>query len=155
MFQLFAAMELRFEVKTFDELTKEELYDLLQLRSEVFVVEQNCPYQDLDGKDTIAFHVLGTLDGKIMAYTRLFAPGKYYKETSIGRVVTSPSIRMEGAGKSIMAFSLEKAKALFKANIRIMAQCYLTKFYEDFGFVQEGQEFLEDGIPHIEMILKG
>ena len=140
-------------VKTFDELTLIELYDLLQLRSEVFVVEQNCVYQDLDGKDTNALHVIGEKEGKIVAYTRCFKPGIYFKEASIGRVVVDGSQRKYGYGHVIMKASIEAIKIHYHTEaIKVSAQTYLKKFYESHGFEQVGEEYLEDGIPHAAMI---
>lgn len=139
--------------KTFKELTTKELYDLLQLRSEVFVVEQNCVYQDLDGKDEKAFHVIGKKDNKIIAYTRVFKPGDYFKEASIGRVVVSSNERQYKYGYDIMEASINIIKNNFnKESIRLSAQTYLKKFYKNLGFKEVGEEYLEDGIPHIEMI---
>jgi ElaA protein len=143
----------KFEEKTFDQLTNDELYAILKLRSEVFVVEQNCVYQDLDDFDQKSIHIFGKHNKEIHAYTRILPPKLYYKEAAIGRVVTSKDIRMDGYGKDIMKYSIALIKDNYTSNIRIMAQCYLTKFYSDFGFKIEGPEFLEDGIPHVEMLL--
>lgn len=140
-------------IKTFDELTGGELYDMLQLRSEVFVVEQDCVYQDIDGKDRKALHLIGKKQGKIVAYTRLFPGGDYFKEASIGRVVVQGEERKYGYGHDIIKASIAAIGNHFKENrIRISAQKYLTRFYEKHGFVQVGEEYLEDGIPHIAMI---
>lgn len=144
---------MNFIVKSFYELTHEELYDLLKLRSEVFVVEQNCAYQDLDDYDKKSLHILGMLNDEVLAYTRILEPGLYYKEAAIGRVVTSKKIRMDGYGKAIMQYSMEYIRQNYNTNIRIMAQCYLNKFYTDLGFKTVSDEFLEDGIPHVEMVL--
>ncbi len=146
---------MKFTLQNFEELNKIQLYELMRLRSEVFVVEQNCPYQDLDNLDQKSLHVCGSINNELLAYARILPPKLYYPEAAIGRVVTAKKIRMEGAGKEIMKHTIEKTFALFpKANIRIMAQCYLKKFYTDFGFTAEGAEFLEDDIPHVEMVLK-
>ena len=143
---------LKIQVKTFKELTTQELYDLLQLRSEVFVVEQNCVYQDVDGKDQKALHVLGIKKNKIIAYTRIFKPGDYFKNASIGRVVVNSSERKYGFGHHLMKASIEAVKTHFKVEeITISAQTYLQKFYESHGFVKVGEEYLEDDIPHIRM----
>ena len=140
-------------VKTFSELTKEELYQVLRLRCEVFVVEQNCPYQDLDNKDQIALHVLGKDEDALVAYTRIFGPGDYAENTSIGRVVVAHEGRKHGYGKQIMEASLNEAKKRFpKCSVELSAQTYLIKFYNDLGFSVIGEEYLEDGIPHIRMI---
>ena len=142
-------------LKHFDELTANELYNILQLRNEVFIVEQNCPYQDLDNKDLNAFHLMGTEKNKLLAYSRLLAPGISYSESSIGRVVSSPAARKMGMGKRLMEESIHQIKNLFHTDtIRIGAQLYLKKFYESFGFIQEGEGYLEDNIPHIIMLRK-
>ncbi len=143
-------------VKSYTQLNLQELYAVLQLRAEVFVVEQNCVYQDLDGKDSLAHHVLGQATDKLVAYSRIFAPGTYFKEASIGRVVVSPSARGLGYGKDIMNASIKAVANQFGTqNIRLSAQCYLHQFYSDLGFVPKGKEYLEDGIPHIAMYLNG
>ncbi len=140
-------------VKTFNELTSQELYDLLQLRSEVFVVEQDCVYQDIDGKDEKALHVLGYKDEKVVAYTRVFKPGDYFEQASIGRVVVKESERQFKYGYDIMKASIDAIDFHFRVtNIKISAQTYLRKFYNNLGFKQIGGEYLEDGIPHIAMI---
>ena len=137
----------------------------MQLRAEVFVVEQNCPYQDADGKDPKSFHLSGSLspvlpEGKgepmLIAYARILPPNVSYPEVSIGRVVSSPSVRGTGAGRELMKQSLIDIDKLFgKVPVKIGAQLYLQKFYESFGFVVSGAEYMEDGIPHIEMIRGG
>ncbi|PKA82950.1 ElaA protein [Ulvibacter sp. MAR_2010_11] len=140
-------------VKKFDALTIYELYDILQLRSEIFVVEQDCVYQDLDGKDAKALHVLGWHDGKIVAYTRCFPPGVYFEAASIGRVVVEVNHRKYGFGHDIMKASIEAIENHFGTNsIKLSAQTYLKRFYESHGFSIIGEEYLEDGIPHIAMI---
>ena len=144
---------MNFTTKTFEELSNSELYAILKLRSEVFVVEQNCVYQDIDNLDQKSLHVFGIHKNEIVAYTRILPPKLYYKEAAIGRVVTSKIVRMDGYGKEIMRFSIDLIKSKFNSDIRIMAQCYLNKFYTDLGFKIEGPEFLEDGIPHVEMVL--
>lgn len=146
---------LNIKAKTFNELTKQELYSLLQLRSEVFVVEQDCVYQDLDGKDENALHVLGFKKDKIVAYTRIFKPGFYFKEASIGRVVVAKNQRNYKYGYAIMKASIKAIKSHFKTSeIKISAQCYLNTFYTNLGFKNIGESYLEDGIPHIAMIKK-
>lgn len=140
--------------KTFSELTVYELYAILHLRNEVFVVEQNCVFQDADNKDQHSFHYMGWRQDRLVAYTRLVPPGVSYKEPSIGRVVTSPAARGQGTGQDLMKRSIEECKKLFgNTPIRIGAQLYLKKFYMSFGFIQAGDIYLEDGIEHIEMIL--
>lgn len=144
---------IHWKCKKFDELSIEELYKILQLRNEVFVVEQNCPYQDCDGKDAVSYHLCGWTDGDLKAYTRLLPPGiSYPNAASIGRVVTSPSSRGQQLGKKLMTKSLEDLYRLFgHGPVVIGAQLYLKKFYESFSFVQNGETYLEDGIPHIMM----
>lgn len=144
---------MNFEVKTFNSLTTSELYDLLQLRSEVFVVEQNCVFLDIDGKDEKALHVIGKKDNKIVAYARLFKQGCYFKESSIGRVVVKESERMHNYGSNLIRFSIQVIEDKFNTStIKIGAQSYLKKFYESHGFTKVGEEYIEDGIPHIYMI---
>lgn len=144
---------MKISIKTFEELSTLELYDLLQLRSEVFVVEQNCVYQDLDGKDVNALHVIGEKEGKIVAYTRCFKPGIYFSEASIGRVVVDGTQRKYGFGHIIMKASVEAIKSYYHTEtIKLSAQTYLVKFYESHGFKQDGEGYLEDGIPHVAML---
>ena len=146
-----------FKCVAFHELTLDELYALLRLRAEVFVVEQNCVYQDLDGKDRLAYHLLGfDKDNELVAYTRLLPKGISYPDhPSIGRVITSMKVRRTGAGKVLMEKSIEEMYRLFGVcDIKIGAQCYLDKFYRGLGFLPVGDEYLEDGIPHISMIRK-
>jgi ElaA protein len=140
-------------LKPFAELTPYELYTILQLRNEVFIVEQNCPYQDLDNKDLKSWHLMGIEDDKLIAYSRLLAPGISYSESSIGRIVSSPSARKTGMGKKLVEESIQQINNLFKTDsIRIGAQFYLKLFYESFGFIQDGEIYLEDNIPHIIML---
>ena len=144
---------MKIEVKSFEELTKQELYALLQLRSEVFVVEQDCVYQDIDGKDQKALHVLGFKEDKLVAYTRLFKPGYYFKEPSIGRVVVVKKERAYKYGYDIMKASIKAIEENYNTSlIKISAQVYLKKFYSNLGFVAVGETYLEDDIPHIAMI---
>ncbi len=144
---------LEIKVKSFEELTKDELYGLLQLRSEVFVVEQDCVYQDLDGKDEKAIHVLGFKNKRIVAYTRIFKPGDYFEFASIGRVVVDENERQHKYGFDIINASAEAIKNHFnETTIKISAQVYLKKFYNSLGFKAVGEEYLEDDIPHIAMI---
>lgn len=147
-------MILRWQCKFFDELSPTELYDAIQLRNEVFVVEQQCVFQDADGVDKKCFHLSGYDGEKLVAYTRLIAPGITYPEASIGRVVSSPAYRGKAAGKALMTESIAHCYRLFgKGPIQIGAQLYLRKFYEQFGFNAIGEVYLEDGIPHIHMML--
>ncbi|WP_299130089.1 GNAT family N-acetyltransferase [uncultured Winogradskyella sp.] len=139
--------------KSFKELTTQELYNLLQLRSQVFVVEQDCVYQDLDGKDEKALHILGYVDDTLVAYTRIFKPGYYFEEASIGRVVVKESKRKFNYGYTIMNVSIQAIKLYYNtSDIRISAQTYLKQFYNNLDFKEVGEEYLEDGIPHINMI---
>jgi ElaA protein len=144
---------MEWKITSFDELTPAELYAILQLRTEVFVVEQQCVYQDMDDADQRGLHLMGTGDsGRLQAYTRLFGPGIKYEEASIGRVVTSPLARGKGAGRELMERSIAAVKEHFGAvPIKISAQQYLQKFYQSLGFEQTSDMYLEDGIPHIEM----
>lgn len=145
---------MKFLVKKFNELTIHELYAILQLRSEVFVIEQNSVYQDLDFKDQKAMHVFGVKNKKIIAYTRIFGPGDYFKEASIGRVVVATNERKYGYGHSLVKASIDAIDYFYRVtDITISAQVYLMKFYINLGFVKIGEEYLEDGIPHIEMLL--
>lgn len=149
-------MIFNFKCVGFDGLTTNELYEILRLRAEVFVVEQQCPYLDLDRHDYKARHLLMLSDAhELIGYTRLFAPNDYYIDfSSIGRVVNSPSVRGMGLGKILMAESIHRAKQLYPQQpIKIGAQTYLLKFYSSLGFVSTGDEYLEDGIPHTYMIL--
>ena len=140
-------------VKEFSELNTIELYGLLQLRSQIFVVEQNCVYQDLDGKDIKALHVVGFKKEKVVAYTRIFKPGDYFDHASIGRVTVAADQRSYGYGKDIMKASIAAVQNNFNtAQIKISAQTYLLKFYEELGFKSIGDTYLEDGIPHIAMV---
>ncbi len=141
-------------VKTFEALTAAELYHILHLRSAVFIVEQNCVYQDMDYSDQQALHLMGTIEGDLVAYTRIFAPDiRYPGKASIGRVITDSSVRRNGTGRVLMEESIKVVKQHFgEVPIKIGAQQYLTKFYQSFGFVQSSDMYLEDGIPHIEMV---
>jgi len=143
------------KIVDFSNLTLLELYELLALRAEVFVVEQNCPYQDLDGKDQGSLHALITKDGKLWAYSRIIPPGIAFPEVSIGRVLTSFNARGKGVGKNLMEISIKECLLRWpNYDVLIMAQSYLVKFYSNFNFVVEKDEFLEDGIPHRWMRLK-
>jgi ElaA protein len=143
---------MEFITKNFNELTIHELYEILQLRSEVFVVEQDCVYQDLDGKDTKALHVFAQKNNRIVAYTRIFKPGEYFDFASIGRVVVAMNERKFGYGHDLIKASLSAIKTYFNVEeITISAQVYLQKFYESHGFKKVGDGYLEDGIPHIRM----
>lgn len=145
-------MKPEFKIKPFKTLSPSEVYEILQLRSEVFVVEQNCVYQDIDGKDGKALHVLAIYEGILVAYARLFAPGDYFEEASIGRVIVKPGFRDKKWGHDLIKESIAGISEHFGATkITISAQLYLQKFYESHGFVQTSEMYLEDDIPHIEM----
>jgi ElaA protein len=145
-------MELTFEIKRFNELSTSELYSVLQLRSEVFVVEQNCVYQDIDGKDAKAIHLLGTYNNELVAYVRIFKPGDYFEQASIGRVVVKQNYRNRKWGYELMNEAIQATQTVFnETKITISAQLYLKKFYENLGFTQTSEMYLEDDIPHIEM----
>ncbi len=148
-------MTISWKIKPFEELTTKELYEIFQLRLAVFSVEQNAPYQDADGKDLKAFHLMGyNPGGELIAYARILPAGIAYDEVSIGRVVTPQKARGTGAGKILVKNALEFiAEQLGAVPIRISAQSYLIKFYSDFGFKTVGEEYLEDSLPHIEMLL--
>jgi ElaA protein len=145
-------------LKAFNDLTLSELYALLRLRSEVFVVEQHCVFQDMDGADAGCHHLLGWTTGPdgeplLGAYVRIVPPGLKFPEPSIGRVATSPLVRGTGAGRALMGRAVSYLYDLFgRQPIRIGAQQYLLDFYGSFGFVQTGEMYLEDDIPHVEMV---
>jgi len=145
--------ELIWGYKYFDELSTEELYKILSLRNRVFVVEQNCIYNDTDGKDLSCFHLCGYVNNILVAYARIGPPGLFYPEPIIGRVVTDPAFRGKGFGKELMKEAIQFINRQFEAKyIKLSAQLYLVDFYEDLGFNQVGEGYLEDNIPHIEMI---
>jgi ElaA protein len=146
-------MIIKWKYKNFNQLTAYELYDGLQLRSEVFVVEQQCVFPDMDNIDQRCFHLFGYKENKLFAYARIVPPGIIYKEPSIGRVVTSPLVRKNGIGKQLMQQAIATTKELYgDVSIKIGAQFYLKNFYESFGFYQIGNVYLEDGIEHIQML---
>lgn len=147
-------MNIEWTIKKFDALSVNELYSLLRLRSEVFVVEQNCVFLDMDDKDQVCWHLLGWKEGKLIAATRLVPPGVFYEQPSIGRVVSSPSVRGLGVGRMLMEKSITETYRLFNRQpLKIGAQVYLKKFYSSLGFLQTGEIYLEDGIEHVEMLL--
>lgn len=142
--------------KEFDELNNRQLYQILALRSTVFVLEQSCLYQDMDHKDQHCHHVMGidAESGALAAYARIVPPGITFPELSIGRVITSPAYRGQGLGIELMNRSIELCSELFSPqNIRISAQAHLQKFYGSLGFISEGEIYLEDGIDHVAMLL--
>ena len=138
------------EVKEWTELSTREVENIFSLRSEVFVVEQDCVYQDIDGKDQIAKHVLGKKNNEIIAYARIFKPGDYFNEASFGRAVVKKSERGKGIGDELVINSL---KNIPDDEIKISAQSYLKDFYRKHGFIAKGEEYLEDGIPHTAMFI--
>ena len=139
--------------KKFSDLNTAELYEILWLRSKVFVVEQNCVYLDLDGKDKVALHLIGEFEGKIVAHARLFEAGISFDNASIGRVTVDPNYRARKWGHELMQQAIAGVLKHFgESKITIGAQLYLKKFYESHGFVQTSEMYLEDDIPHIEMI---
>jgi ElaA protein len=141
--------------KSFDQLVVSELHKTYQLRQEVFVVEQKCPYQDADDKDVNSYHLMGYLKGDLVAYLRIVPPGVSYNEVSIGRVVVSKSYRRNRLGVQLMRQGLVCVEHLYgKVPIRISAQEYLKSFYESLQYEYTGKSYLEDNIPHIEMLYK-
>lgn len=145
-------MSLEFQIKPYDQLSVPELYQILRLRSEIFVVEQDCVYQDIDNKDQKALHVLGTFNTEIVVYARIFKGGDYFENSSIGRVVIAKDFRDRKWGHQLMREAIAGINNQFgESQITISAQLYLKQFYESHGFVQTGDRYLEDGIPHIEM----
>ena len=147
-------MNIDWKIKTFEELSNYELYAIMQLRLAVFSVEQNCAYQDADGKDLKSLHLSGyDSNGELVVYSRIVPAGISFKEVSIGRVISSQKARGTGAGRELMKKSIEFIEQKYgKVPVRIGAQCYLIKFYSSFGFEISGEEYLEDNIPHIEML---
>ncbi|GAB3475238.1 GNAT family N-acetyltransferase [Polaromonas eurypsychrophila] len=137
----------------FDALCARDLYAVLQLRTEVFVIEQNCVFQDMDGTDHEAVHLLGNADGELVAYARCFPPGVKFSEASIGRVITRQALRGQGAGHVLMGQAVACVFEHWGSQpIRIGAQARLEKFYLQDGFQVAGLPYIEDGIPHIEML---
>ena len=146
-------MSLRWEWKAFNELSAEEMYTVLCVRQEVFVLEQECLYLDADGKDRKSFHLMGFDGNELLAYARIVEPGVSYKEVSIGRILSSKKARGTGAGVELMNQALTRIEEIYgKVPVRISAQSYLEKFYKKFGFEPTGKEYLEDEIPHMEML---
>lgn len=145
---------MEFIIKSFDELNTTELYEILKLREEVFIVEQNCVYQDIDDYDQKAYHLMGLVNDQIQAYVRIFSPGIKYNDCSIGRVVVRKNQRLNFYGKYIMQHAIKFINEKFHGiSITISAQLYLKKFYEELGFKAINDVYDEDGIPHIRMIL--
>jgi ElaA protein len=147
-------MTIDWKLKFFNELSPDELYAIIRLRNEVFVVEQHCVFQDADNKDQSSYHVMGWKENELVAYSRLVPAGISYSEPSIGRVVTSPTVRSLGMGKKLMEHSIYLLHSKWgKLNIKIGAQLYLEKFYNSLGFQRTSEIYMEDGIEHIEMRL--
>ena len=145
---------MEFIVKSFDELTTNELYQILKLREEVFIIEQNCIYQDIDDYDQRAYHIMGIVNNEVQAYARIFSPGIKYTDCSIGRVVVRKNQRLNFYGKYLMEHAIKFINDKFHGiSISISAQLYLKKFYEEFRFKAVNDVYDEDGIPHIKMIL--
>ena len=145
-------MDILWKIKPFETLTTAELYNLLQIRNEVFIVEQNCVYQDVDSKDQKAYHIIGELDGIVVAYARLFKSKDYFDEASIGRVLVKQTHRNFKLGHLLMERAIYFISSeLGEIKITISAQLYLKLFYESHGFIQTSDTYLEDDIPHIEM----
>lgn len=141
---------------SFSALSGKQLYELIKLRIDVFVVEQNCPYRELDDKDHLpgVKHLLGYQDNKLVAYARLLPPGISYRQVSIGRIVTAKNSRKNGLGKALLTTALQQCQQLWPAqDIKIGAQQYLIAFYRSFGFERASDDYLEDGIPHLDMLL--
>lgn len=147
---------IKYILRSYDDLSKKELYEMMVLRQQVFIVEQDCPYLDADGKDLNAYHLLGYLDNELVCYTRLLDKKiSYNSYCSIGRVVNASSIRGNGMGKELMQKSIASCRELFpNIPIKISAQSYLEGFYKSLGFVPTGEEYLEDNIPHMGMVLE-
>ena len=149
-------LKLDWYLKRFEDLSVEELYELLRLRSEVFVVEQRCNFMDMDNKDQKCYHLLGRKDHKLLAYARIVPPGLSYEFPSIGRILVSGEGRGMGFGVSLLEMSISTVEKLYgKTTIRIGAQLYLEKFYGSFGFFRSSSVYLEDEIEHIEMTRPG
>lgn len=140
------------KIKTFNELSTQEFHEILKARIDVFIVEQTCPYPELDGYDQDAVHLWAENEGEVVAYCRLFDSGIKYKEASIGRVLTNQNYRKRNLGRTLLRFASNTVECRFRnSSIRISAQNYLLPFYREFGFVEVGETYLEDDIPHTEM----
>jgi len=144
---------IQWQLKQFSELTVPELYAIMQIRQEVFVVEQNCVFIDADGKDEYCYHLSGFFDGQLVVYARIVPPGIAYTEISLGRIVSLPKFRKHGFGRQLMVKVLNLAKQIYGgAPIKIEAQLYLKAFYESYGFISQGDPYILDGILHIAML---
>jgi len=145
-------MKIEWVKKKWSEVSLEEFYSVLRLRSEVFVVEQDCVYQDIDNKDQIAIHLLGYINKELIAYSRLFNEGDYFKETSFGRAIIKKEKRGQGYGDELVKESLKTIKNYYgNKKVKISAQAHLKTFYSKHAFIAKGKEYLEDGIPHVSM----
>ena len=144
-------------VKSFDDLSNQELYDIMVLRQTVFVVEQDCPYLDADGSDRRALHLMHYTDAGLAAYARVLPRGVSYPDyASVGRIVVAKSFRGKGLGSRITLTAIDVCKENFgESPIKISAQCYILEMYSALGFEAVGETYLEDGIPHQAMIWKG
>lgn len=146
-------MKLRWECKSFNDLSADQMYTILCVRQEVFVLEQECLYLDADGKDRRSHHLMGFDGDELVAYARIVEPGVSYTEVSMGRILTTKGARGTGAGVELMEVGLSDIEKRYgKVPVRISAQTYLLKFYQKFGFESTGKEYLEDEIPHTEML---
>ena len=145
---------MKLEIKPWVKLSRKQINDIFSLRSEVFIVEQECPYQDVDGKDEIADHVMLHVDNELVGYTRVFPKNTYFKEASFGRAVVKKKHRGEGYGHLLVNKSLEYLKSNKQSPIKISAQSYLKDFYLSHGFIVKGDEYMEDGIPHTAMYIE-
>ncbi|MCM3037255.1 GNAT family N-acetyltransferase [Bacillus pumilus] len=144
--------QVKWTCQTFDQLSKEDLYLILMERVNVFVVEQTCPYPEIDHRDQEALHLMAKEDGTIVAYCRIFQSGRMYEEASIGRVLVTQAGRKKGYGKMLLSKALEKLSELGETRVKIQAQAYLKSFYESFGFKAVSDCYDEDGIPHLDMV---
>ena len=144
---------MKLEVKPWEKLSRQQINDIFSLRSEVFIVEQECPYQDVDGKDEIADHVMLHVGEELVGYTRVFTKNTYFREASFGRAVVKKKHRGEGYGHLLVEKSLKHLKEKKQSSIKISAQSYLKDFYSSHGFTAKGEEYMEDGIPHTAMYL--
>ena len=146
-------MKFRWECKSFNDLSADQMYTILCVRQEVFVLEQECLYLDADGKDRKSLHLMGFDGDELVAYARIVEPGVSYAEVSMGRILTTKNARGTGAGIELMEEGLREIESRYgKVPVRISAQTYLLKFYQKFGFESTGKEYLEDEIPHTEML---
>ncbi|ARD56674.1 GNAT family N-acetyltransferase [Bacillus safensis] len=143
---------IKWTCQTFEQLSKEDLYLILMERVNVFVVEQTCPYPEIDHRDQDALHLIAKENGTIVAYCRIFQNGIMYKEASIGRVLVTQAGRKKGYGKLLLIKALEKLSELGETSVKIQAQAYLKSFYESFGFKAVSDVYDEDGIPHLDMV---